>query len=70
MTSESTRFLGQPNEIKPTEGAVGGDDLVTYSLYRLSEFEVGRKCLGLGVARCDESAVAVIKSISAGSYAT
>jgi len=24
MTSESTRFLGQPNEIKPTEGAVGG----------------------------------------------
>jgi hypothetical protein len=25
MTSESTRFLGQPNEIKPTEGAVGGE---------------------------------------------
>ena len=30
ITSESTRFLGQPNEIKPTEGAVGGDGLFTY----------------------------------------
>ena len=34
MTSESTRFLGQPNEIKPTEGAVGVGALVTYLLYR------------------------------------
>jgi len=32
MTSESTRFLGQPNEIKPTEGAVGGDVLLTFPL--------------------------------------
>ena len=31
--SESTRFLGQPNEIKPTEGAVGGELLLTYQLY-------------------------------------
>jgi hypothetical protein len=37
MTSESTRFLGQPNEIKPTDGAVGGDGLVTVLLYRGSE---------------------------------
>ena len=41
MTSESTRFLGQPNEIKPTEGAVGGEFLVTYLLYRGSEFDAG-----------------------------
>src|ERR1700733_3711168 len=38
MTSESTRFLGQPNEIKPTEGAffgsVGRDVLLTLLLYR------------------------------------
>jgi len=33
MTSESTRFLGQPREIKPTEGAAGGEDLVTVLLY-------------------------------------
>src|ERR1700690_2601415 len=38
ITSESTRFLGQPNEIKPTEGAVGEDGLVTYPLYRLLRF--------------------------------
>jgi hypothetical protein len=30
--------LGQPKEIKPTVGAVGGDGLVTYSLYRGAEF--------------------------------
>src|SRR5580698_794259 len=34
ITSESTRFLGQPNEIKPTVGAVGEAVLVTLSLYR------------------------------------
>src|ERR1035437_10412048 len=34
MTSESTRFLGQPSEIKPTEGAVGAESLVTLLLYR------------------------------------
>src|ERR1700691_2672206 len=34
ITSESTRFLGQPNEIKPTVGAVGGEFLVTVLLYR------------------------------------
>ena len=32
MTSESTRFLGQPNEIKPTEGAVGAVGLVTSTI--------------------------------------
>src|SRR5271154_5502399 len=41
MTSESTRFLGQPNEIKPTEGAVGVDDLLTYLLYRGWRFGAG-----------------------------
>src|ERR1700689_948997 len=34
MTSESTRFLGQPSEMNPTEGAAGGEILVTVSLYR------------------------------------
>src|ERR1035437_1139840 len=34
ITSESTRFLGQPNEIKPTEGAVGRGFLLTLLLYR------------------------------------
>src|ERR1035438_9532383 len=38
MTSESTRFLGQPREIKPTEGAVGAEDLVTFLLYRAAGF--------------------------------
>src|ERR1700731_1081779 len=34
MTSESTRFLGQPNEIKPTVGAVGvGETLLTHLFY-------------------------------------
>ena len=33
MTSESTRFLGQPNETKPTVGAVGWEDLLTLLLY-------------------------------------
>ena len=33
MTSESTRFLGQPNETKPTVGAVGWEDLLTVLLY-------------------------------------
>src|ERR1039458_7667787 len=41
MTSESTRVLGQPNEIKPTEGAVGGEDLVTVLLYRRMKKGVG-----------------------------
>src|ERR1035441_10336640 len=34
ITSESTRFLGQPKEIRPTVGAVGGASLVTLPLYR------------------------------------
>src|SRR5579859_7860402 len=38
MTSESTRFLGQPNEIKPTVGAVGWEVLLTPLLYRECEF--------------------------------
>lgn len=33
MTSESTKFLGQPNETKPTVGAVGWEDLLTLLLY-------------------------------------
>src|ERR1700691_827811 len=38
MTSESTRFLGQPSEMNPTEGAAGGEILVTVSLYRWTEY--------------------------------
>src|ERR1035441_6272391 len=34
ITSESTRFFGQPREMKPTVGDAGGEVLVTYSLYR------------------------------------
>src|SRR5579862_9394299 len=40
MTSESTRFLGQPNEIKPTVGAVGGESLLTPSFYQVHFFPV------------------------------
>src|SRR5208337_685641 len=70
MTSESTRFLGQPNEIKPTEGAVGGDGLVTCLLYReaicpaepapFDSVSFGKRWVRRRV----------VKSISAGSYAT
>ena len=45
MTSESTRFLGQPSEIKPTEGAVGEEDLVTFLLYRGLKFAGLREVL-------------------------
>lgn len=38
MTSESTRFLGQPNETKPTVGAVGWEDLLTLLLYLQASF--------------------------------
>ena len=46
MTSESTRFLGQPRERKPTVGVVFGaassvaavDSLFTYLLYRGIDF--------------------------------
>src|ERR1700728_1223498 len=34
ITSESTRFLGQPNETKPTVGAVGWEVLLTVSFYQ------------------------------------
>jgi hypothetical protein len=40
MTSESTRFLGQPNETKPTVGAVGREEVLTFRLYREMVFEV------------------------------
>jgi len=40
MTSESTRFFGQPKEINPTEGAAGEDGLVTCLLYRGWNFRV------------------------------
>lgn len=43
MTLESTRLLGQPNEIKPPEGAVGGDGLVTLLVSRGLIFEVLRQ---------------------------
>src|ERR1700728_1535388 len=47
MTSESTRFLGQPKEINPTVGVVLGavsstaevDSLLTCPLYRGIEFQ-------------------------------
>ena len=39
MTSESTRFLGQPNETKPTVGAVGWEDLLTHLLYPETIFD-------------------------------
>ena len=38
ITSESTRFFGQPNEIKPTVGAVGWGTLLTPPLYREVDF--------------------------------
>ena len=38
MTSESTRFLGQPNEIKPTVGAVGWGTLLTLLFYLKCDF--------------------------------
>ncbi len=48
MTSESTRFLGQPNEIKPTEGAVGEGSLLTFLLYRRLGFRAfGRRPAGI-----------------------
>jgi len=49
MTSESTRFLGQPNETKPTVGAVGWEDLLTYLLYRECDF--GARWGGFGGKR-------------------
>ena len=39
MTSESTRFLGQPNETKPTVGAVGREELLTALLYPDAGFQ-------------------------------
>ena len=51
MTSESTRFLGQPNEIKPTEGAVGVEVLVTYLLYRGCGFRAGNQAAHHGFVR-------------------
>jgi len=38
MTSESTRFLGQPNETKPTVGAVGWEDLLTLHSIKFTFF--------------------------------
>jgi hypothetical protein len=48
MTSESTRFLGQPNEIKPTVGAVGVESLLTFSLYREWNFCAVRAAFSRG----------------------
>src|SRR4051812_49557368 len=47
MTSESNRFLGQPNETKPTVGAVGWQDLLTALLYP-------HVCFAAGAVRLDE----------------
>src|SRR5208282_4005150 len=66
MTSESTRFFGQPKEINTTEGAAGEDGLVTYSLYRLYDSRV----LRTQNQDLHDRPFQVIKSISAGSYAT
>src|ERR1039457_367243 len=41
ITSESTRFFGQPREMKPTVGGAGGEVLVTVPLYRGVTCEVG-----------------------------
>src|ERR1035437_11106518 len=41
ITSESTRFLGQPKEMKPTVGGAGWEDFVTFSWYRDDGFAVG-----------------------------
>src|ERR1700735_3308808 len=55
ITSESTRFLGQPNEIKPTVGAdfasVGVESLLTLSLYRGIDFGDSLAPIPLVVAR-------------------
>ena len=51
MTSESTRFFGQPNEIKPTVGAVGWGTLLTYLFYRESGFATDRKGMSDAGAR-------------------
>jgi hypothetical protein len=53
MTSESTRFLGQPKEIKPTVGAVGWGGLVTYSLYRGAELAARPATARLGTASAE-----------------
>jgi len=78
MTSESTRFLGQPNEIKPTEGAVGAEVLVTYLLYRNlnsgSELAAGRSgeyrklggVRGLHRNLCKDIAFMAYKLVNAG----
>ena len=52
MTSESTRFLGQPREMNPTEGAAGGEILVTVLLYRWDETGISpamRACHRYGI---------------------
>lgn len=55
MTSESTRFLGQPNETKPTVGAVGWEDLLTVLLYRECGFGATRYRSGAERGREAES---------------
>ena len=70
MTSESTRFLGQPNETKPTVGAVGWEDLLTTLLYRECDLLGWRKRYFNVVRGSSFGGWRVLKSISAGSYAT
>jgi hypothetical protein len=53
MTSESTRFLGQPREMNPTEGAAGGEILVTVLLY-----------VGHGLRTSEESEVSERSEVS------
>ena len=69
MTSESTRFLGQPNETKPTVGAVGWEDLLTHLLYRDCDSGEERRDFNM-IWTQGRNLCQVLKSISAGSYAT
>src|ERR1700723_280379 len=57
ITSESTRFFGQPKEIKPTEGAVGADGLVTLLLYRGRDFSALRSQSARGHPHKDHPAL-------------
>jgi hypothetical protein len=62
--------LGQPNETKPTVGAVGWEDLLTTLLYRECRFYLGIAIVFQCDPRSGPLGSQVLKSISAGSYAT
>src|SRR5271157_4692636 len=53
ITSESTRFLGQPREMKPTVGGAGGEFLVTFLIVlRWKERWIFPEIPRLGFALC------------------